>query len=348
MIDMRARIADPAGDYRAVSDRAFSGRRDRGVRGRCAHVLNAYVLVRILRETLRSALPIQLWHLGPQELSTVMRALIDDLDVEPVDAFAVRAKHPAAIADGWQLKPYAVLHSRFEEVLLLDADQVPVRDPAELFDWPQYKEADALFWPDIIDLVPDNPVWRLCGLEPRHCPSLESGQAVIAKQRYWRALNLVVFLNEHADTFYQLVYGDKDTFLVGGLLANATFSVVPYRPFIDSGRECRLPSSEGLRRRSAVSTPYRPKWTYAQSQIEIPNFVHEKDCLRILGDLRSLWNGRLFDPPARSLGARALEEVFNRVSDALRQVRRARSRARISSRSPVRQWSGAHAAELVR
>jgi Mannosyltransferase putative len=301
---MRARIAERLETIEPYPRGRFQGRGIVVCAGGARMFLNAYVLIRILRETLRSTLPIQLWHLGPQELSPVMRALIDDLDVEPVDAFAVRAKHPAAVADGWQLKPYAVLHSRFEEVLLLDADQVPVRDPAELFDWPQYKEAGALFWPDIIDLIPENPVWRLCGLEPRHCPSLESGQAVIAKQRYWHALNLVVFLNEHADTFYQLVYGDKDTFLIGSFLTNTPFSVVPYRPFVDS--RC-------LVQRDFAGAPLfqhrtGSKWMYARSQIEIQNFVHEKDCLRVLGDLRSRWNGRLFDPPSRSLGSRALED----------------------------------------
>jgi Mannosyltransferase putative len=307
---MRARIADRLETIEPYPRGRFRGRGIVVCAGGPRMFLNAYVLLRILRETLRSALPIQLWHLGPQELSAVMRALIDDLDVEPVDAFDVRAKHPSVVADGWQLKPYAVLHSRFEEILLLDADQVPVRDPAELFDWPQYKEAGALFWPDIVDLIRDNPVWRLCGLEPRHCPSLESGQAVIAKQRYWRALNLVVFLNEHADIFYQLIYGDKDTFLIGSLLADTPFSVVPYRPFFDTG-----PANTGcLVQRDFAGAPLfqhrtNSKWTYAQSQAEISDFVHEKDCLRIIGDLRSRWNGRLFDPPpARSFGARAAED----------------------------------------
>ena len=140
---MRARIADRLETIEPYPRGRFQGRGIVVCAGGARMFLNAYVLLRILRETLRCALPIQLWHLGPQEFSTVMRALIDDLDVEPVDAFTVRAKHPSVLADGWQLKPYAVLHSRFEEILLLDADQVPVRDPAELFDWPQYKEASA-------------------------------------------------------------------------------------------------------------------------------------------------------------------------------------------------------------
>ena len=121
---MRARITALLETIEPYPRGRFQGRGIVVCAGGARMFLNAYVLLRILRETLRSALPIQLWHLGPLELSTAMRALIDDLDVERVDAFAVRAKDPVAVADGWQLKPYAVLHSRFEEVLLLDADQV--------------------------------------------------------------------------------------------------------------------------------------------------------------------------------------------------------------------------------
>jgi hypothetical protein len=265
--------------------------------------VNAYVLLRILREKLRCPLPIQLWHLGPRELSPVMRALLEELDVELIDAHAVQATHPGSIADGWQLKPYAILHSRFQEVLLLDADQVPVRDPAEVFRWPQYLETGALFWPDIVDLAPENPVWSLCGLEPRRCTSLESGQLAVDKQRHWAALNLALYLNEQAETFYRLVYGDKDTFLLGWLLAEAPYALVPHRPFTDA--RC-------LVQRDFAGAPLfqhrtGAKWSYAHSQIAVPNFVHEQDCLRILGELRRTWNGRLFYSPARSLAARSAE-----------------------------------------
>ena len=58
-----------------------------------------------------------------------MRALLRRYDVELVDATAVLEVFPAGIRDGWQLKAYAVANSRFAEVLFLDADQAPVRDP---------------------------------------------------------------------------------------------------------------------------------------------------------------------------------------------------------------------------
>jgi hypothetical protein len=264
---------------------------------------NAYVLVRVLRDTLQCALPIQLWHLGPRELSPVMRSLLEGLGVEPIDADAVRATHPARIADGWQLKPYAVLNSRFQEVLLLDADQVPVRDPTEVFRWAQYLRTGALFWPDIIDLNADNPVWTLCGLESRRCASLDSGQLVVDKQRHWTALNLTLHLNEQADTFYRLVYGDKDTFLIGWLLARAPYDLVPHRPFIDP----RCLVQRDFDGAAMFQHRTNAKWTYAGPQIHIQNFVHEQACEAILRDLRRAWNGRLFYPPERSLAARSAE-----------------------------------------
>jgi hypothetical protein len=268
--------------------------------------INAYVLVRILRETLRCRLPIQIWHLGANELSPVMRALLEELGVEPIDAHALHAEHPALIADGWQLKSYAIIHSRFREVLLLDADQVPVRDPAEVFEWPQYLEAGAVFWPDIVDLVPENPVWSLCGLEPRRSTSVESGQLVVDKQRHWAALDLVLSLNEQAETLYQLVYGDKDTFLIGWLLANAPYALVPHRPFIDA----RYLVQRDFAGAALFQHRTGAKWTYALSQINLPNFEHEQDCLRFLDDLRRAWNGALFNPPARGLAARAAETAL--------------------------------------
>lgn len=44
---------------------------------------------------------------------------------------------------------FGVLCRRFKEVLLLDADVVPMRDPAYLFDDPQYRKDGNYFWGDI-------------------------------------------------------------------------------------------------------------------------------------------------------------------------------------------------------
>ena len=193
----------------------------------------AWVLLHVLRRKLDCKLPIELWHLGPEELPAGMIRLLEPFDVRVVDAANVLIDHPARIVDGWQLKPYALMHSSFAEVLLLDADQVPVKDPSGLFDWPQYLGKGAVFWPDRIDLSAENQIWSACDLKPERRPSLESGQVLIDKRRHWPALQACLYFNEEAETYYQMLYGDKDTFLAAWLVTNDDFALVPHRPLVD-------------------------------------------------------------------------------------------------------------------
>lgn len=127
----------------------------------------AWVCVSLLRRTLGCELPIDVWHLGDQELGPIEAGLLNDLDIETVDALEVRKRHPVRVLGGWELKAYALVHSRFQEVLLLDADNVPVRDPSFLFESPQYRDTGALFWPDVVQLGAESPVWDMCELPYR-------------------------------------------------------------------------------------------------------------------------------------------------------------------------------------
>jgi hypothetical protein len=269
----------------------------------------AYVLVRVLRETLGCSLPIQIWHFGGEELSSVMRKLLMALDVELVDATAVLPQFPADIQDGWQLKPYAILHSRFSEVLFLDADQVPVRDPICAFDMPEYRKLGAVFWPDIVDLRSDNPIWKLVGLPGQSCVSWDSGQILIDKARHWASLQTALYLNEQADVVYRMIYGDKDTFLIAWQVTGASAAVVPHRPFNDY---------RVLVQRDFAGAPLfqhrtGAKWTYHVSQYKLAGFAHMDACLGFLGDLRKAWNGRMFFPPDRSLAAHKEEDRLEQV-----------------------------------
>jgi len=92
----------------------------------------AWVCINMLRHV-GCKLPIEMWSLNSREITPLMRKLVKPLDVRCVNAAAVRKRHPARILKGWELKPYAILHSRFEEVLFLDADNVPVLNPESLF-----------------------------------------------------------------------------------------------------------------------------------------------------------------------------------------------------------------------
>jgi hypothetical protein len=274
---------------------------------------NAYVLIWVLRRRLASELPIQVWHLGPDEVSPAMSALLEGLEVEVVDAMVQSDPVSASIRDGWQLKAYALLRSRFREVLLLDCDQVPVRDPQELFSWREYESKGAVFWPDIVDLSAENPIWDFCGVRGERRPSLESGQLVVDKARHWSAVNAAAYLNEHADVFYRLIYGDKDTFLAAWLATKSRFALVPHRPFIDE----RCLFQRDFRGKPLFQHRTGAKWEYAKEQRTIPGFEHFDACLEALAELCRQWSGRIFRAPSRSLRARQIEAELTQRSGFL-------------------------------
>jgi Mannosyltransferase putative len=265
---------------------------------------NAYVLVRLLRVTHGCTLPIEVWHFGRGEMSARMKLLLRDLGVDTVDAEAVLTALPARIQNGWQLKAYALIWSRFEHVLMLDADQVPLRDPAELFEWDEYRQTGAVLWPDCGDILETNPIWDACELKPRTCPAVESGQLLIHKARHWRALQITLHFNEHSAYYYQLVYGDKDTFLLGLLLAETGYALVPHRPFSDAPFclfQRNMAGEVLFQHRTGA------KWRYAGPQLKLPKVELEQECLGALATLRAQWNGLVFTPPMRSLRAREAE-----------------------------------------
>jgi hypothetical protein len=280
----------------------FSGRGIVICAGGPSMFTNAFVLLRVLRQVYRSSLPVEVWHLGP-ELSSYMASLLEAEGARIVDARAVLAEYPANIEDGWQLKIYSLIHSSFREVLLLDADQVPAQDPILVFEWAEFRATGAVFWPDIMTLSKANPIWAMCGLPARDCRSLESGQVLVDKARHWQALQVVLHLNEQAHHYYDVIYGDKDTFLVAWLLTGHDHAVVPHLPIADT--RCLFQRDFA----GAVLFQHRTgcKWRYGSDQYEVAGFVHEGVCLAALTELRTLWNGRVFNAPPRSLAARQLE-----------------------------------------
>lgn len=67
---------------------------------------------------------------------------------------------------GWVAKVYALMHCSFQEVVVLDADAVPLSDVARLFANPTYMEAGALFWPDAWSDWVKPSAYELLGLDP--------------------------------------------------------------------------------------------------------------------------------------------------------------------------------------
>ena len=95
----------------------------------------AWVCINMLRRQ-GCELPIELWHLNAAEINSAMRELVEPLGVTCVNAQEVRKIHPVRTLNGWELKAFALLNSPFQEVLLLDADNVPAGRPGLFFSKP--------------------------------------------------------------------------------------------------------------------------------------------------------------------------------------------------------------------
>lgn len=266
----------------------------------------AYVAIAVLRRHLGCALPIEVWHLGPEEMGPPMRGLLEELDVETVDAHAVAKRHHVERLGGWELKSYALMRSRFREVLLLDADNVPVRDPSFLFELPAFRDTGALFWPDLVRLARNSPIWTITGLAYRDQPSFESGQIVLDKARCWTALSLANWMNQRSDAFYDVLFGDKDTFLIAWLKLGQPHFMIPHLPKRVPWTMCQRDPD------GAVLFQHRSekKWILHGDNPPAEGFRFEAECLALLKELAAKWDGRIFNPPSRSEAARALERTI--------------------------------------
>jgi hypothetical protein len=273
-------VAQPR-DYPATR---FAGRGIVICGGGIRYFTNAYVCIRMLRK-LGCALPVELWHLDG-EITDTMRDIVAPLGVLCVNASRVRERWPARILNGWELKPYAIIHSQFREVLLLDADNVPVNDPEYLFDCEPYKQTGAIFWPDYGRLGSDRLIWQVMDVPYRDEPEFESGQIVVDKSRCWKALQVTMHLNEWSDFYYRHIHGDKETFHMAWRKLDQEYSMPPYGIHSLAATMCqhdfdgnRLFQHRNMR-----------KWSLMSSNEPIEDFKHEAACLEFLEDLRKQWH----------------------------------------------------------
>jgi len=168
----------------------------------------AWIAVRMLRRS-GCQLPIQLWHLG-DEADADFKALVSQFDVECVDARRVRRKFPVRRLEPAGLKAYAVLHSRFREVIVVDSGCVPAPDPEFLFETAPYKAMGALVWPDPMAAPIEKDLWRSCGVARPRKPGFDPGLMVFDKERCRPALRLWLWFHEQSDFYYQYAFEGSD------------------------------------------------------------------------------------------------------------------------------------------
>jgi hypothetical protein len=224
--------------------------------GGLTYLSNAYMNIKFIRDFLKSKVPIEVWYLGNKEVNKKLFDAIKALgDVEFIDAEERKKTFPMkesnlekimhercpATMEGWRTKSYAILHSRFREIIYLDSDCFLFQTPESLFfESEEYAEYKAIFSADI-DLNSDvsgrkvdsesfivsklgsfsnrkwdysspNPLWKIIGAEEDDLPEFESGFILLDKEFHKDSIFLAWFLNENSDLTYQYIYGDKDTF----------------------------------------------------------------------------------------------------------------------------------------
>jgi FkbM family methyltransferase len=248
----------------------------------------AWVCIRMLRQV-GCNLPIELWHYGPGEIDSKMAALVRPFGVRCVDANEVRKTHPMRNPLGWELKSYALLHSSFREVLLLDSDNVPVKNPEYLFETPEYRSMGAVFWPDYGSLSPRRAIWRHCGIPYRQESEFESGQMLVDKERCWRAANLAWWYNDHSEFYYRYIHGDKDTFHMAWRKLNQPYAMIPHPIVSLEGTMCQH-DFDGARVFQHRNTP---KFNLHGANPRLQGFLFEDECLGFLDELRQVWSGRI-------------------------------------------------------
>ena len=263
-----------------------------------------WIAIRMLRDHLRTALPIEVWHLGPAEMSPAMRSLLAEQDVSTVDALARPEADAVKRLGGWELKAFALRNCRFAEVILLDADNVPLIDPAGLFDTEAYLSTGAVFWPDTVYLSEESGAWSACGVDFRKTPSIESGQLVVDKRRHWNAIDLAWFLNARSETVYRMLYGDKDTYLLSWLRLGSPYTLIPHRALRMEGWIAQHHPEGHL----MFQHRNQSKWILNGVNPVLEGFQQDARCRSYLRELEGRWNGRIFLPPPLSEAGRILEQ----------------------------------------
>jgi hypothetical protein len=248
---------------------------------------------------------VQVWYLGPHEMSPKMLELLRQFDVECVDVREVQRRHPMRVAGGWECKPYAIVHSPFREVILVDADNVPLIDPATLLSWPEYRSSGAVFWPDLHNLSPAHEIWQICRVPYRDEPEVESGQMIVDKERCWEALQLTLHLNVHSGFYYRYVNGDKETFHMAWRMLNQPYSMPATRPdwvtgLVNPGDAnfADVLLQHDFAGRVVFHHRTGAKWVAWGKNVHVPGFEYESVCLDTLRELRQQWGGRVDLEPA--------------------------------------------------
>ncbi|KAJ4394802.1 hypothetical protein N0V93_004022 [Gnomoniopsis smithogilvyi] len=234
MVPKSAGIVIPAGDY---------------------NLRFAAHLICCLRNVLKSKLPIQIVFAGDDDLSPTSRDFLTNLpnfvdhapSLEFLDITSVFNDTTLKMKEGgWAIKPFAALGSKYEKVIVMDADSVFLQKPEVLLHHPAFERTGAF-------LFHDRLLWQH-GFQERHdwwrsqikrpsatldkslvwkedyAEEVDSGVVIIDKSRIDVLVGLlhVCWQNSYEvreEVTYKMTYGDKESWWMGFELAGSTYEM---------------------------------------------------------------------------------------------------------------------------
>jgi alpha 1,2-mannosyltransferase len=140
--------------------------------------------------------------------------MIDGVTVRNTGHYNLKTLHIPAKSRLYAMKGAALLFSSFDEILFLDCDNIPARDPSFLFETEAFIETGALFWKDFWMTKPNNPIYPILDLKCVKEQEFESGQMVIKKSfpGVFKALSLAFYMQRNSELYFKFFHGDKDSF----------------------------------------------------------------------------------------------------------------------------------------
>ncbi|KAI1757859.1 glycosyltransferase family 71 protein [Xylaria castorea] len=219
-------------------------------------------------------LPIEVMYLGDDDLGEDHRFELEALPGVTTRDVSVMVDDEGWKLAGWAIKPFAMLLSSFREVIFIDADSFFFRDPAKLFDDPDYKKTGALFFRDRT-IMPESKRRWLLQILPRPIHKLakesswwtgssghhqESGVVVVDKWKHFISMLLICRFNgsdrdarDGKMGVYEMMHGDKETFWIGFLLAGDS-SFAFHKGAVGSIGVIETPSKTATARESSSSS----------------------------------------------------------------------------------------------
>ncbi|KAG4095504.1 mannosyltransferase putative-domain-containing protein [Neocallimastix lanati (nom. inval.)] len=199
------------------------------------------------RYVLNITTPIEIFYNGESDLTKENRELLKQYTNVYISDISQYFDNKIVDISHWAIKPFAILASRFEEVILMDADAFYINNPLKLFDDYKYKKLGSLFFKDrtlkyrkhrksrpkwlksfIINPLPETKKSRIWN--KKSTDELESSTVVIHKTKALLGLLNICKLNEKIlrdKIIYKKVHGDKETFWLGFEMSRQSYNVIP-------------------------------------------------------------------------------------------------------------------------